>query len=41
MRMMITDIYIAVFNQSALSTEQNVETATLLRIISEMQPPLG
>lgn len=41
MRMMRTDIYIVILNQTALSTEQTVQTETLLLIITEVQPPLG
>lgn len=41
MRMMITDIYTVTFHQTALSTEQTVQTGTLLLIVSEVQPPLG
>lgn len=41
MRVMITDIYIVVFNQTTLSTEQNVQTRALLLIVTEVQPPLG
>lgn len=41
MRMMITDIYIVVFNQTILSTERNVQTRALLLIVTEVQPPLG
>lgn len=41
MRMMATDIYIVIFNQTALSIEQTVQTRTLWLIVSEVQPSLG
>lgn len=40
MRMMITDVYIVLFNQTALSTEQTVQTGTFLPLLTEVQLPL-